>query len=74
MNPSKPLWMKFLDAYQETSEEGISDLPASAEYVRVFEEWRNAGYPEAVKTFIIIHANTIPGRSEPLRSGGELPS
>lgn len=47
----------FWRLYTELSEEGLCDLPGSAEYFRVYEAWCEAGRPPWIGNFIFTHAN-----------------
>lgn len=43
--------------WSQLAQFGLCDAPGSVEYVRVIREWKAAGYPELLITFILQRAN-----------------
>ncbi len=56
---------EFADAYERLSKKGRCDGPGGREYQRVLQEWEDAGRPDDLERFIVVHAN--------IRSDGTFP-
>ena len=50
----------FYEAYSRLAADGKCDSAGGMEYIRVLGEWKDAGTPKDIESFIVMRANVAP--------------